>query len=997
MGIVSAQDLNDNSDSGYSLSDNIGESLDEESVCLATDDNFLENDLASDVGENPISSENEVNVFESDDNPAILEDDEEIMVNDWDELKYYCSLEDRNYTLKLKENTNFYPLDGENSSYQIVIRNNVTIIGSEGAYIGDSSPDAQFISYAPMLTEDDSGIGVHIENVTFKWIATRYGNEGVFLTMGGNTTNLIKNCYFYNITTTTGHSAIVYIKRGDAALENCTFLNCSNSFGCVSIYDPRDDPSGVCTSARMTMDNSYFEGNFASVEPGCINNCGVLIVTNTTFHNNSAYWWAGAIHTHGGANTTIYDCNFTNNTAGWNGGALYTYSWLQIFNSTFKGNKCLTNNGGGAIGACWYAHSPFIHIEETLFEDNENACWEIGGDSTTGTGRGGAISIMDDGLLEVYNSTFIKNSASIGTAICALEIDYSGKHSPLDVKLIGNKFINHTRVGDVLDICVNSTSTCIIQDNYYLNNSIEFSKLNLTYSETDGIYYFNIDANLSHPKSYDEDILDKCSYDLYLNGTYFKTINDTNFTLNNIDKTNVYVIPSIGSKSSNILYFRVNSTVSIDVSDIEYGENQIIRFPVDPSDATGNLTVLVNNKTYELKLTRPILNLDNLPAGEYNVSVTYNGNLEYYPSVNNTSFIVKKKVLDVDVMVDESNVSVQLPVDAKGTLSLVIGDETYTKNLVNGSTTIKIFSLNSGTYHGTATYSGDENYDGFKKNITLTLNDFEYGVSVNGSDVSIKLPADAKGTFSLMIDEKTITKILSNGGATIKMSGLSPGTYHGTATYSGDENYDSFRKNITMIINGPAPTPTKVATKLTAPKVTATYNVAKKLVITLKDAKGKVLANKKVTVKVGTIIKTLKTNNKGQVSLNVATLVPKTYTATVKFAGDSSYKASTLKPKVVVKKAKPKLAAKARIFKAKAKVKKFTATLKNNKGKVMKNTKLTLKVNKKTFTVKTNKKGVATFKINDLNKKGKYTALIKFAGNKYFTAISKKVKINVKK
>ena len=123
-----------------------------------------------------------------------------------------------------------------------------------------------------MLTEDDSGIGVHIENVTFKWIATRYGNEGVFLTMAGNTTNFIKDCYFYNITTTTGHSSIVHIRRGDAALENCIFLNCSNSFGCVSIYDPRDDPSGVCTSARMTMDNSYFEGNFASVEPGCINN-----------------------------------------------------------------------------------------------------------------------------------------------------------------------------------------------------------------------------------------------------------------------------------------------------------------------------------------------------------------------------------------------------------------------------------------------------------------------------------------------------------------------------------------------------------------------------------------------------------------------------------------------------------------------------------------------------------------------------------------------------
>ena len=191
-------------------------------------------------------------------------------------------------------------------------------------------------------------------------------------------------------------------------------------------------------------------------------------------------------------------------------------------------------------------------------------------------------------------------------------------------------------------------------------------------------------------------------------------------------------------------------------------------------------------------------------------------------------------------------------------------------------------------------------------------------------------------------------------------------------------------------------TPTKLATKLSAPKVTATYNVAKKLVITLKDANGKVLANKKVTVKVGSISKTLKTNSKGQVSLNVAKLVPKTYTATVKFAGDSGFSASTLKSKVVVKKAKVKLAAKAKSFKAKVKTKKYTVTLKNNKGKVMKKVKLTLKVGKKTYKAKTNSKGKATFKITKLNKKGKKTATVKFAGNKYFKALSKKVKITVK-
>ena len=209
-------------------------------------------------------------------------------------------------------------------------------------------------------------------------------------------------------------------------------------------------------------------------------------------------------------------------------------------------------------------------------------------------------------------------------------------------------------------------------------------------------------------------------------------------------------------------------------------------------------------------------------------------------------------------------------------------------------------------------------------------------------------------------------------------------------------NFTEEPSNDTNGSNSTPVTPTKVATKLTAPKVTATYNVAKKLVITLM-ANGKALANKKVTVKVGTISKTLTTNAKGQVSLNVATLVPKTYTATVKFAGDEGYLASSLSPKVVVSKAKPQIVAKAKTFKVKVKTKKYTVTLKNNKGKVLKKVKLTLKVGKKTYKATTNSKGKATFKITKLTKKGKYTATIKFAGSKYYKALSKKAKITVKK
>ena len=189
---------------------------------------------------------------------------------------------------------------------------------------------------------------------------------------------------------------------------------------------------------------------------------------------------------------------------------------------------------------------------------------------------------------------------------------------------------------------------------------------------------------------------------------------------------------------------------------------------------------------------------------------------------------------------------------------------------------------------------------------------------------------------------------------------------------------------------------TKIATKITAPKVSTTYNVAKKLVVTLKDANGKILANKKVTIKVGTISKTLKTNTYGKVAVAIGKLVPKTYTASIKFAGDSNYKASSFSVKVVVNKAKPKITAKKKTFKAAAKTKKVTATLKNNKGKVLKKVKLTLKIGKKIYSAKTNSKGVATFKVK-LTKKGKYTGKVKFAGSKYYKSVTKKVYITVKK
>ncbi|MEE1151194.1 MAG: hypothetical protein UH242_09615, partial [Methanobrevibacter sp.] len=212
------------------------------------------------------------------------------------------------------------------------------------------------------------------------------------------------------------------------------------------------------------------------------------------------------------------------------------------------------------------------------------------------------------------------------------------------------------------------------------------------------------------------------------------------------------------------------------------------------------------------------------------------------------------------------------------------------------------------------------------------------------------------------------------------------GVYQVSASYIGLDN---------VTINNATITVSKVNTVLTADAVTATYNINRDLVITLKDANGNALSGAKLTVDLNGAREYV-TDANGQVKVNVAKLVPKTYTAIITFNGDDAYVKSAKNVQVIVKKAKAKIVAKKKTFKKSKKVKKYTVTLKDNTGKAIKKVKLTLKVKGKTYKAKTNAKGKAVFKIKNLKKKGTYKATVTFKGDKYYNKVTKKVKITIK-
>ena len=280
-----------------------------------------------------------------------------------------------------------------------------------------------------------------------------------------------------------------------------------------------------------------------------------------------------------------------------------------------------------------------------------------------------------------------------------------------------------------------------------------------------------------------------------------------------------------------------------------------------------------------------------------------------------------------------------------------------------------------------------------KANSTVNVSDvvLDYGNSAN-----VTVTAEGATGITAMIDGNPVNVV---NNYAILISDLDAGNHTLTVTTIADADHNNVTKNATITVN-------KLKTQIAASAVTATYNINKDLVITLKDGNGNAITGAKITVDLNGV-KTYATDKNGQIKLSTKCLTPKTYNAVISYAGDNNYVGSTATAKVTINKAPAKIIAKKKTCKAKSKKKKFKITLKDKNGKAIKNAKVRLivkkikKASKKTKSKdkkknkKTNKKGKITFKINRF-KKGKYKATVKFYGNSCYKKAVKTVKIKMK-
>ena len=806
------------------------------------------------------------------------------------------------------------------------------------------------------------GPGGHLsDNCTFlNNTAMTYG--GAVYWQGDNGT-LSDNCRFINNialsqgadTIQRGGGAVYWNGNSGIITGNCSFINntadTNEGSGFLDIYRGgaaiyQNGRSGFISSCR-------FENNFATHYGGAIYLWGGdCKVWDCSFENNKATLGGGAISAYGDS-SEIYDCNFVNNrvtsfTSA--GGAIYLRnSVCSIHDCIFKDNYA--DNNGGAVYGYWNGNLYNCSFEKNSAYGMGGAVyWSSGGTVTdcsfignhlTGwPASGGAIYCTED--CYVYNSVFINNSASKGGAICC-----NAKGN-----VFNSIFINNLANGAIN--AINCAGNLNADYNWFGNNATNYDDapmivgpavvdawlfLNAT-SRPDTLQVFNTSEiifklylynNTGDISEYDNTLL------LPINLTITSTNGDVDIHTANLGDSITYTATGLGEGSvtatiENVactiaLNIMANPNLSVENQVVTYG-NVTIALNYIPN-ATGKVNITLTGKkgtfTYQnLDLNATIMLPDDIPVDEYNVTVSYSGDKNFFNATANATLTVNKA------------------------------------------------------------------------NATLTINDvtLDYGTSAN---VTVTTEG-ATGIIAKINDKEAVVE-----NNTISIPVLDAGTYTLTVTAIADSNHNNITKNVTITVN-------KAKTQINAKAVTATYNVNKNLVITLKDSTGKALSGVKITVKLKGS-KTYTTDKNGQIKINVAKLVPKKYTAKITFAGNANYLKSTADVKVTVKKAKAKIFAKKKTYKANKKSKKFKIKLKDKNGKAIKKVKVRLIVKKikktskgknkksekkyKKNIKKTNKKGKITFKIKR-NKKGKYLATVKFYGNKYYAKAVKKVKIKMK-
>ena len=325
--------------------------------------------------------------------------------------------------------------------------------------------------------------------------------------------------------------------------------------------------------------------------------------------------------------------------------------------------------------------------------------------------------------------------------------------------------------------------------------------------------------------------------------------------------------------ASNETVFTVEKTVAVvvlsPVADVVVGREVTIKYD---TNSNGTVTVKVNGQKITGTKFTPA------KAGSYVVTVDVAENDCYTVASNQTKFTAEKiDNYTADINVGEDNVTVILPEDINGKLTVKVGNETFAVPVKNGVAVIPYDDLPVGENSITVTYPGDSKYaeKSFDFNVTvkpkviITVKDMiKYYGSPDRFIVNIK---DSEGRpiagqiVYITLNGRTYNKTTDNKGMASIGVNLNSGNY--TATVTVNETKLIAKITVLSTINGK--------------NIVKIFHNATQYYVTARDSNGNYLPeNTEIDFNInGVFYKRKVTGDKGLAKLNI-NLIPNTYIIT---------------------------------------------------------------------------------------------------------------------
>ena len=741
-----------------------------------------------------------------------------------------------------------------------------------------------------------SASGVTIKNLTIKNANYNWNGGAIYFSSSGNVTNcnFTKNSAFYG--------GAVYFE-GIGTVSNCSFTDNSAKYG-----------GAVCFQGTGTVTNCSFTKNFASERNGAVYFISEGTVENCTFTNNSATE-CGAVRFIGEG--TVKNCSFTDNSAGGLGGAVYFDSTGTVTNCSFTDNSVDKNNENSKGGAIYF-YDDESYVFDSIFVNNSAANY-------------GAVHLSSvKGA--VTGCIFVNNSANKGIVGQAFD-------SPGDIIINYNIFLNNDVSGIIIDFA--ATEAIDVNFNWFGSNATDYTK-NPGLKFGDVWLFLNATAN---PNTLRVSDTSNITFSLYefnsssnkiheLNNTLLYPVNLTVTTTNGdvrnttgLGETITYVAAALGTGKLTASIENAAYTIELNIvkqdpgltvgpQEIYYGSNALIAINYN-SIATGKVNITLTGKkgtfNYQnLDLNATIVLPKDIPADEYNVTVSYSGDENFMNATANATLTINKansKLTINDNVTFDYNTNGSTTVsftNATGVNASVVGQPDAI--VVVNDTTITVSGLNAGNYILTVTTITDANHNNVTKNATITVNKLQTQLTGNAITTTYNIDKDlvitlkdangnALGGVGVTVDLNGAKTYVTDANGQIKIStkGLAPKAYTAKITFNGNTVYAESSKDVKVTVK-------KATPKLTAKKKTFKSSVkTKKYTIVLKDNTGKAIKKAKVTLKVKGKTYKATTNSKGKATFKIKKLNKKgTFKAKITYKGSKCYNKATKKAKIKV-------------------------------------------------------------------------------------------------